>query len=64
MKATGSTTLNRRPEQAGDSLSANSGVVVDFRFDGDLPPIHNMLEAGEDGSIAIILVVLLVAEML
>ena len=60
MKAAGSTILNRRPKQVGDSKSANRGVVVairgsvvDVRFDGDLPPIHNMLEAGEDGSIAI-----------
>ncbi|MEZ5329398.1 MAG: hypothetical protein R3F19_30485 [Verrucomicrobiales bacterium] len=29
------------------------GSVVDVRFDRDLPPIHNMLQAGADGEIAI-----------
>ncbi|MDF1712299.1 MAG: F0F1 ATP synthase subunit beta, partial [Akkermansiaceae bacterium] len=29
------------------------GSVIDVRFDHDLPPIHNMLQAGKDGQIAI-----------
>ena len=60
MKTTGSTTLNRKPGKGGDSATVNEGIVVairgsvvDVRFEGDLPPIHNMLEAGENGSIAI-----------
>lgn len=29
------------------------GSVIDVRFDHKLPPIHNMLQAGKDGQIAI-----------
>ena len=60
MKAEAPAKSDTRPTKSGGSAVANTGVVVavrgsvvDVRFDGDLPPIHQMLQAGEDDRIAI-----------
>ncbi len=52
--------MNQRPDKSADSPPADDGVVVavrgcvvDVRFAGTPPTIHNMLHAGDNGRIAI-----------
>ncbi|MDA9830654.1 F0F1 ATP synthase subunit beta [Akkermansiaceae bacterium] len=40
-------------EESQGTVVSVHGSVIDVRFDHNLPPIHNMLQAGKDGQIAI-----------